>query len=178
MPTVNCFKVLITLAAVTCALAIAACGSSGISFGAASGGVNPAYVATGLKFAKCMRSRGVPNFPDPSTGGGIHLGSGINTSSPAFKAARASCGKLLPGGGPGAQHPSEQNKLQMLRISECMRRHGVPGFPDPTLKLPSNPNPADYSILEDLGGVVLAVPSTISTSSPVFKQAATACGFH
>jgi hypothetical protein len=58
-----------------------------------------------------------------------------------------------------------------------MRRHGVAGFPDPTLKLPFNPTPAEYPIIEARGGVVLAVPGTINPESPVFKQAATACGF-
>jgi len=59
-----------------------------------------------------------------------------------------------------------------------MRRHGVSGFPDPTLKLPPIANRAEYNIVEDRDGAVLAVPSTIITGSPVFKQAATACGFH
>ena len=67
---------------------------------------------------------------------------------------------------------------QTLQVSECMRRHGVSGFPDPTLKLPSISNRAQYGIVEDRDGAVLAVPSTINTSSPAFKQAATACGFH
>ena len=58
-----------------------------------------------------------------------------------------------------------------------MRRHGVSGFPDPTLTPPPSPNPSKYSIVEDRGGVVLAVPSTINPGSPVFKQAAAACGF-
>jgi hypothetical protein len=122
-----------------------------------------------------MRSHGVPSFPDPSPGGGIHLTPGLNPSSPAFKAAQASCQKHLPGGGPGAQHPSAQAVAQTLKISQCMRQHGVSGFPDPTLKPPSSP--AGYSILEDRGGVVLAVPSTINPASPVFKQAGAACGF-
>jgi len=59
-----------------------------------------------------------------------------------------------------------------------MRRHGVSGFPDPTLKLPPIADRAQYSLVEDRDGVVLAVPRTINTSSPAFKQAATACGFH
>lgn len=63
-------------AAVSCALAVAACGSSGKSSSAgASGGPL-------LKLAECMRSHGVPNFPDPgANGGGLvipnnHPGSG------------------------------------------------------------------------------------------------------
>jgi hypothetical protein len=122
-----------------------------------------------------MRSHGVPNFPDPSSRGGIQLSPAMNPASPAFLAARASCQKLMPGGGPAAQHPSAQAEAQTLKISECMRQHGVSGFPDPTLKPPASP--AGYSIVEDRGGVVLAVSDTINPASPVFKQAAAACGF-
>jgi hypothetical protein len=125
-----------------------------------------------------MRSHGVTNFPDPGAGGGgikLQAGSGINPFSPAFKTARASCSHLLPGGGPGAQHPTKQLIAQTLQVSECMRRHGVSGFPDPTLTPPSSP--AGYSILENRGGVILAVPNTINPESPVFMQASAACSF-
>jgi hypothetical protein len=46
---------------------------------------------SGLAFARCIRSHGVPNFPDPSPGGGLlfALGAGINPSSPAVQAAHA-----------------------------------------------------------------------------------------
>jgi hypothetical protein len=167
----------ITLAAITCAMAIAACGSSGHSVGAASGGSSLSNAER--KVSECMRSHGVPNFPDPSGGGGgFNLdGTGINPQSPAFQSAQQTCFKLLPGGGPGAQHPTAQAMAQARQVSECMRRHGVSGFPDPTLKLPSIANRAD-STVEDRDGAVLAVPSTINPSSPAFKQAATACGFH
>ncbi|MGO9898427.1 MAG: hypothetical protein ACLP0J_01765 [Solirubrobacteraceae bacterium] len=169
MANLTGYKKLIPFVAVTCTTAIAACGSSGNRS-------QSVHQNGFLAFSECMRSHGVPNFPDPSSGGGIHLSSGMNPSSPAFKAAQASCYKLMPGGGPGAAHPSAQAESQTLKISECMRQHGVVGFPDPTLSMPSSP--AGYSILEDRGGVVLAVPSTINPASPVFKQAATACGFH
>jgi hypothetical protein len=123
-----------------------------------------------------MRAHGVTGFPDPSPGGGINLSgsSGINPFSPAFTAAQASCRKLLPGGGPPA-HASAKEKALMVRTSECMRAHGVTGFPDPTTTPPSSP--AGYSIVEDRGGIVLAVPNTINVESPAFKQAAAACKF-
>jgi hypothetical protein len=124
-----------------------------------------------------MRSHGVPSFPDPSAGGGIHLsaGSGINPQSPAFQSAQQSCMRLLPGDGPGSRRPTAQDRAQMLRVSECMRQHGITGFPDPTLSPPSSPS--SYSEVIDRGGVVLAIPNTINTASPVFRQAATACRF-
>jgi hypothetical protein len=124
-----------------------------------------------------MRAHGVPNFPDPSGGGGLNIGPDINPFSPSFKAAQATCGKLMPGGGPGNHPASEQQKQQLLAMSECMRAHGVTGFPDPTTKPPTSPE--GYSIMEGLGSnLFLLVPSTINPNSPVFKHAGTACNFH
>jgi hypothetical protein len=165
-------RLTVALAALSCVLALAACGSSGRPKQAVAAG------GSGLAFASCMRSHGVPNFPDPSAGGGIQISSssGINPFSPAFKAAQSQCAKLLPGGGPGAHGPaSEQAKEQMLAISECMRAHGVSGFPDPTLSPPANP--AADSIAMGRGGVFLAVPRTIDVASPVFQSAAKTCRF-
>ncbi len=44
--------------------------------------------------AKCMRSHGVPNFPDPkflANGGNTVSLDGLDTQSPAFKHAQAAC---------------------------------------------------------------------------------------
>ena len=54
-------------------------------------------LAKGLKFAQCMRSHGVPNFPDPSTAGVVHLGAGVDMSSPQFQDAQKVCQSLVPG---------------------------------------------------------------------------------
>jgi hypothetical protein len=56
-----------------------------------------------------------------------------------------------------------------------MRQHGVSGFPDPMQSLPTNP--ADYSELQNHGGLITGIPRSINTESPVFKQAASACRF-
>jgi hypothetical protein len=168
--------VVVVAGALGCAAAIAACGGtasdSNISGSSSpSTNNNRAFVT----FAACMRTSRVPNFPDP-TGGGIQLAQGMNPFSPAFKAARSKCKHLLPGGGPSNGPPSAQDKLAMLEISECMRRHGISDFPDPTLKPPSSPS--GYSEISDRDGVVLAIPNTINVASPAYQQAASACGFH
>jgi hypothetical protein len=57
-----------------------------------------------LAFAKCMRSHGVPKFPDPkvAANGGMlqSIGPemGVDPSSPAFKRAQQTCQQLVPGG--------------------------------------------------------------------------------
>ena len=161
------------LVGLSCAALVGGCGAS--SPGATTAASN--HYNQSLAFAKCMRSHGVTNFPDPGSGGGIHIsaGSGINPFSPAFTTARAACRRLLPGPLGGNQHPTAQQIAQARQLSECMRRHGVTGFPDPTTKPPSSP--VGYSILEDRGGVILAVPSTIDPQSPVFIAAGKACHF-
>jgi hypothetical protein len=65
----------------------------------ASGTQQAQALARTLKFARCMRSHGVPNFPDPkvttgTSGNGVVdlRGTGLNFHSPAFKAAAKACG--------------------------------------------------------------------------------------
>lgn len=62
--------------------------------------------AAALAMSRCMRSHGVPNFPDPQFqsgpdgGVGVRLGdAGINPNSPAFQAAQKACGSIF-GKGP------------------------------------------------------------------------------
>ena len=159
------------------AVALAACGTGASSYSASGSAQSSSNQSAFVNFSKCMRTHGVTNFPDPGAGGGIQLSSssGINPFSPAFKAAQSHCRKLLPGGGPPTGPPSAQAERAALETSECMRKHGVSGFPDPTLKAPSSP--AGYGAIEDRGGVILAIPSTIDEQSPAFQQAAKACQF-
>ncbi len=46
-------------------------------------------IRTDLNFAKCMRSHGISDFPDPMPGGGFHVTG--NTNSPQFEAAEKAC---------------------------------------------------------------------------------------
>jgi hypothetical protein len=62
--------------------------------------ISPQEQSQYLKAAACIRSHGIPNFPDPTfSGGGVHIEhQGLNESSPAFKAAVQACESLIPGG--------------------------------------------------------------------------------
>jgi hypothetical protein len=51
----------------------------------------------GLQFARCMRSHGVPNFPDPkvtpgTAGNHVAYLPGVNFQAPAFQSAAKACG--------------------------------------------------------------------------------------
>ena len=177
MPRSATSHILGLAAVLACGLAIAACGgSSSKSSRAAS--LAAAKSSHFLGFSQCMRSHGVPNFPDPSgSGGGIQINasSGINPFSPAFKAAQSDCSKLMPGGGPFRGKPSAQVEAQMLGTSKCMRAHGVTGFPDPTTTQPSGPG--NFSLALGHDGLFLVVPKTINPNSPAFEQAAKTCHF-
>ena len=52
----------------------------------------------GLAFARCVRSHGVPRFPDPDSSGRIPdpASVGIDQGSPAFRAANQACRKYRP----------------------------------------------------------------------------------
>jgi hypothetical protein len=87
--------------------------------------------ASSLAHAECMRSHGVPDFPDP---GPIQIDVSahpdLDPNSSAFIAAQKACLSLAPGGATGnGVTPAMQ--AAALAYSSCMRTHGFPKFPDP-----------------------------------------------
>jgi hypothetical protein len=58
---------------------------------------NQRALAEGLKLAQCMRSHGVPNYPDPNPSDpqAVRL-NGVDPSSPLFQTAQKACALLLP----------------------------------------------------------------------------------
>jgi hypothetical protein len=131
----------ISLLAIMCVLVIAACGSSNKSSSAASGSYSQ-----GVKYSDCMRSHGISNFPDPSPGGGFNIRwiGADETPSPAFVSAQTACAKLQPGGSAPPQITGEQVH-EMFVKARCIRQHGFPNFPDPSLSGTGLTPPADWN---------------------------------
>jgi hypothetical protein len=87
-----------------------------------------------VAFAECVRSHGVPGWPDPTSDGHFDksklraLGNG-----PRLRSATLACGHLLPPNtGDSGPTLSPQTRLADERsFASCMRSHGVTRFPDP-----------------------------------------------
>lgn len=179
----------IVVAAFGSALALAACGGSSkpssTSTSSASRGSPSAFAQSQLAAAKCIRSHGVADFPDPTFGAGgaqvnLHVPLGI-MDTPAFDRAQKECAKLgleLAGYAAGSEKPPAAEMAQAVELARCMRAHEVPNFPDPTTTMPPDPAsyPVRYSSVGNMNGVVWAIPKSIDLQSPAVKQAAAACG--
>ena len=163
--TRRCRSPWIAVAAIASAVLIAACGSASKPHTA----TGSSGAAQAIKYADCMRSHGVTNFPDPSGGSGAQLPQG---SSPALQAAVQACQALQPSA-EGSSHATAGEKATMLHLSQCMRAHGVSGFPDPISSLPPNPR---FSSVFGTPGALIGIPIAIDTQSPAFKEAAKVCG--
>jgi hypothetical protein len=141
---------------------ISGCGSTApASTGTgSSGGNNTAGNAQkAVKFAKCMRSNGVSEFPDPGASGKVTIdeianGSSLDVNTPAFNRAMSACKDLEPAGFTGSKR-SPQQMDAALRFAQCIRKNGVTDFPDPvngqplvdTNRIPSSATSSGMSIL-------------------------------
>jgi hypothetical protein len=137
-------------ALIAATLLLAACDGSRASSGpggSPSGGISrtsPSAVA----FAACMRAHRVPNFPDPDIKGmpGQPDPRQLGVSPALYQVAEQTCRPFLPIGG-SLQQQTQRCVLfgecpqalvqQLLTIerqwAQCLRSHGVPNWPDPTI---------------------------------------------
>jgi hypothetical protein len=147
----------------TAALALlpAACGGGNPSSTSPGGSPNAGGSANSkaLAFARCMRSHGVPAFPDPNSAGEFNKTTvhQLSASSSQYQAATLACAHLLPNSGGRTAAETQQEWNGMARFARCMRSHGVPNWPDPT---PYPPRPSDPTYM--LPASIQPIPQTIS----------------
>jgi hypothetical protein len=146
----RCHRPLILASVVAVAsfsLLAAGCGSGGSAGVASVASSTTAATSTTqhatpqlVAFSRCMRSHGVPNFPDPQRVGGRSLKLTVHqlaASNPRFPEAERACEHLLPSGGSGPEETAQQARTQLadaLSFARCMRSHGVARFPDPSAR--------------------------------------------
>ena len=133
---------------------------------AACGGSPPAEAAQtayqkALAFSQCMRSHGVPSFPDPDSKGNILItpADHLTQGAPQFVSANKVCEHLDPFT-PLTPAQQRQFTAQALKFVACMRVHGITDMPDPVV---------------NAQGISSHIPAGFSPSSPVFQAARRAC---
>ena len=138
------------------ALLTAACGGShspAASGTPGAGGLSGP--ASAIAYSACMRSHGVPSFPDPDSSGHLPKADAyrLGVSDAQLQAAQRACRQLLPTTGASFQEDAQQCYLAgdcppdlvrriltvQRRYARCIRAHGVPGWPDPTLDSQGRP---------------------------------------
>jgi hypothetical protein len=136
------------VAVVALAFLAAACGGSN-SPRAAGGSPGDSASVSAVAYSACMRSHGVPDYPDPEPDGNLPKGNAqaFGVSDSHYQTAERACRHLLPissttfaasltqcletGDCPPAvvQRALEEGR----RLARCMRSDGVPNWPDPTV---------------------------------------------
>jgi hypothetical protein len=116
-----------------------------------------------VAYGQCMRTHGVPNFPDSGSGGSkqavVRALKALSNSQ--VQTAQTACQRLQPGGGQPSQAQLAQHLSDLLAFARCMRTHGIPNFPDPT-----SSGQVTHEMLAKAG---------INAHSPAVLQAADAC---
>jgi hypothetical protein len=151
--------------ALAASLALSACGGGGPASAATK---SPADNA--LKFSRCMREHGIPNFPDPEVSGNgmvrLKFSATPGKLSPqTMEAAQRACQRYQAS---EQQNLTPQQRVEReeagLKFAKCMREHGI-NLPNPTtsgggIKIQVGPGPG-------AGGP--------NPSSPAFEAAQKAC---
>lgn len=151
--------------AIVIALLAAGCGTSSPTRTASS------PTGRALAFSKCMRARGVADFPDPGVTpsgpanmiGGVVIPAGTESQSPAFQAAQHSCLSLLSAmlSRHGRPPITAALKTKLIAHAQCMRTHGVPTYRDPSF-------PAS--------GGIMVTDAGSDPESPAYMRAQSLCG--
>jgi hypothetical protein len=119
------------LVPVALVLLVTGCGGGKPAAGTTTSGSPSGAVA----FARCMRAHGIPGWPDPTSAGVFDKRKlralGVEPSRVRSIEER-SCSGLLPSGGPQpSEHERETRLADARSFARCIRRHGIPRFPDP-----------------------------------------------
>jgi hypothetical protein len=115
-----------------------------------------------LAFARCMRSHGIPNFPDPAANGAFDKSKlqQLGVSVGRMRAIEDSaCNYVFENGGAG-QTITPADRGDYIKAAACMRSHGFPAFPDPTFQN---------------NHVETNIPSSTDQDASRFKSAAAIC---
>lgn len=159
-------RCLTATAAVALLLLASACGGSPTT--------HPSATSTGsyVAYSACMRSHGIPNFPDPDPQHpeavvGKESAQQLGVSRSVYDTAQTGCAQLIPL--PSGDTPEQQQETQcaesgdcspalvqrwmtgLRTLAQCLRTHGEPNWPDPVIKSFGDHPPSPHFPYEQAG---------------------------
>ena len=92
-----------------------------------------AQASGAVAFSRCVRSHGVPAYPDPSDGGLLpkETPQQLGVSPSQLQAAQKACIHLVPGGGFGRRRPAWSEQRKVIEVCRLHPSRPVPNMPDP-----------------------------------------------
>lgn len=133
-------------------------GVASVSGPAATSSTQPSEQEQAVRYAQCLRDKGI-EVEDPVDGRPPAIPRGTAPDE-EVEAAEEACRQYLPQQ-VRARQLSAEDLEKLRRMSQCMRDHGYPNFPDPD---------------PDQGGIVLGDDSGIDMKDPKVQQAQRECG--
>ena len=108
------------------ATAVSGAPTAGVQASPAAAGQDPA-----LKFSQCMREQGLTWFPDPGADGGLKVSVPEGTDQARVTKAEQACQAYAPGANQNGTRLGDEDLTKLRRMSQCIRDHGFPKYPDP-----------------------------------------------
>jgi hypothetical protein len=142
------------------ALLTAACSSPSVGGGGTASTTESASYRANIAFSQCMRTHGMPDFPDPGPNTNFTLNGPLTGAAADTTSGKATiaCQHLLPNSSTSSNSSTSTQELaEGVALAQCLRAHGEPSFPDPTI--------VSGGLNFDFTG----------TSTPQFKAAVSAC---
>lgn len=143
-------------ALVALALFAAACGGSNSPGAAGGGSPGNSASASAVAYSVCMRSHGVPDYPDPEPDGSLPKGNAqaFGVSDSQYQTAERACQHLLPGStttfaasltqcletGDCPPAVVQRALAEGRTLAQCLRTDGVANWPDPTIDSMGRPS--------------------------------------
>jgi hypothetical protein len=96
-----------------------------------TGSASSAYISDKLGLARCLRTHGLPNYPDPNAAGQEPPNSKQLIRTPQGQAAVSACSYLSNRIHNDVAAQNQAVLAEYVRFAQCMRSHGLPNFPGP-----------------------------------------------
>jgi hypothetical protein len=139
----------------TTALLVTGCSSTSGDAPDSQSATTTSAAQSAVAYSRCMRANGIPDFPDPVSGGPVpKVGAEqLGVSASQLQGAQSACRSVYPTNGGSLANSLRQCEetgdcpenvvtkvmTQLRKFSQCMRTEGLAKWPDPVLDAEGRP---------------------------------------